>query len=177
MEMKKTDWCVYWIHWTDNEDIRSQGYVGVTNDPKRRWSKHKRTENWRLHKCILSGGVMTVLHEGLTAEEALVIERELRPEEHIGLNIAPGGGAPFWQAGHRTLKRKWDSDDEWQAKWRAKHLESVNTAEEKKARSERAKKLHAAGKLGNKGSKHRRIDCPDCGKSVSIACMWRHKCP
>ena len=127
---------------------------------------------------------MTILKSGLTEEEAIAEETRLRPEPNIGLNIAEGGGLPPVRAGHvksdretqlrsESVKRAWARNyDE-----RLVAIRKANKDPElRSTRSENAKKQHEAGKLGNKGSKHRRVDCPDCGKSVSIACMWRHKC-
>ena len=169
------NWTVYWIHWTDNDDPLSQGYVGVTNNTSRRWRKHQKTENWRLHKCISTGGVMSVLHEGLTEAQALALEEEMRPEEHIGLNIARGGGLPAWRVARESNLKSWKENREA----RCEALRKAGAEPElRKMRSESAKRQHAEGKFGKskKGFKYPRVDCPDCGESVAKNCLTRHVC-
>jgi hypothetical protein len=83
-----TDSCimsfVYWVYdlGCGNETI--SGYVGVTEDPHRRF-----------HDLCASGTVprhakMTVLLEG-DRTECLAMEKKLRPKRNIGWNKATGG--------------------------------------------------------------------------------------
>ena len=78
--------CVYWIHNEDETDILSEGYVGISNDPERRFGEHGEK----------FGTVKEVIFQFATREEAERKEFELRPKWFIGKNIAPGG-----QAGNR----------------------------------------------------------------------------
>jgi hypothetical protein len=78
--------CVYWIHNENETDILTEGYVGISNDPQRRFEEHKDR----------FGSVKEVVFTFETRQEAKDKEAELRPRWNIGKNIAPGG-----QAGNR----------------------------------------------------------------------------
>ena len=174
---------VYWIHWKDNTDPSTQGYVGISKHPETRLQEHIRGSQHKIQKCLRSGGAMSILKSGLTESQAVAEEKRLRPLPNIGLNIAEGGGLPPVRWGHvkseeETAKRSVASKRNWESNHEKMCAALRNVGEEtRRKRSENAKRQHAQGNIGNKGSKHRRIDCPDCGKSVSVACMWRHKCP
>ena len=87
---------VYHLH-LDGMSL-DQGYVGVSNDPKRRFSTHKRSsDNPVLKKVFSKYGEkvrQTILAVFDTIEEALWQEFTLRPTTRIGWNIAVGGGLP-----------------------------------------------------------------------------------
>ena len=67
----------------------TEGYIGITNDPKGRLQGHKDKAEWFDDRCV-----MTILQDGLTRQEARTIERILRPRPNIGWNKAVGGGDP-----------------------------------------------------------------------------------
>ena len=79
---------VYWIRHPEMKYHMTQGYIGISNDPKRRFQQHK-GKDWYDDRCVL-----TILQDGLTREEAVKIEEILRPKWNIGWNIVPGGGDP-----------------------------------------------------------------------------------
>jgi len=81
----KNECVVYWIHYDYQTDIRSQGYVGITTNIKRRFKDHRR-DRFRDNKLLFE-----IVCES-TLEDCFRIERKLRPSHKIGWNIAKGGG-------------------------------------------------------------------------------------
>ena len=89
---------VYWIH-LDNMMLSTDGYVGVSNNPHKRFYQHQ--QNARLgkkdHLCNAINKYtdlcFTIISEG-TKQECLEFEKFLRPACDIGWNITTGGGFP-----------------------------------------------------------------------------------
>ena len=80
---------VYWIRHPEMKYHMTEGYVGITNNPKGRFQRHKKVADWFDDRCE-----MVILQDGLTRQEAIDIETLLRPRWNIGWNNAPGGGDP-----------------------------------------------------------------------------------
>jgi hypothetical protein len=81
------EYLIYWIHNESEIDIKTQGYVGVTKNLKRRIREHSSKINFLEDRTIdifLCG----------EKEYCKEIEYQLRPKKYIGLNIAAGGGVP-----------------------------------------------------------------------------------
>lgn len=99
---------VYHIH-TDGMGL-DQGYVGISVDPKLRWTEHRRrNENPVLSRAIKKYGQdikCRILSVHDTTEEALWQEFTLRPFERMGWNLVKGGGLPpnngGWNKGQKT---------------------------------------------------------------------------
>jgi len=89
---------LYWIHHPDHTDMFTQGYIGISNNVKMRWYKHKAfTQNAHLKNAINKYGWDALIKEIiLIADEAycLMVELQLRPTKDIGWNIIEGGGKP-----------------------------------------------------------------------------------
>lgn len=87
---------LYWIHYSDHTDPHTEGYIGVSKYPEKRFKAHSHPEynnNQHLYRAIHGKGCeMTILEEFSTPEEAYAKEEEYRPHDHIGFNIIPGGG-------------------------------------------------------------------------------------
>lgn len=89
-------YCVYWIRKTDHLDNTTEGYVGITKDLEERLRSHKKNLR-RSHftSAIKKYGwdnlVVEILHNNLFLDQALQIEKELRPQENIGWNSQRGG--------------------------------------------------------------------------------------
>lgn len=80
---------VYWIHRILENDILTQGYVGISKDPYRRFIEHrKRHPNWFFEDTICQ--IIIISNNNYCKH----VEKLLRPTSNIGLNKAPGGGQP-----------------------------------------------------------------------------------
>jgi|APGre2960657404_1045060.scaffolds.fasta_scaffold26754_4 hypothetical protein len=89
---------VYWIAHKDHTDMFSQGYIGVSNNHKKRWYSHSwKAENPHFFNAIKKYGWENLEKKVvLIAEDdyCLDIEKKIRPKNNIGWNIAIGGGKP-----------------------------------------------------------------------------------
>jgi hypothetical protein len=89
---------LYWIHHQEHTDIFNQGYVGVSNNVKKRWSDHA----WKAQNTHLANAINKYGWDNLVKKVVLIaddgycldIERKLRPNNKIGWNIVAGGGLP-----------------------------------------------------------------------------------
>jgi predicted GIY-YIG superfamily endonuclease len=105
---------VYWIHKKDHTDIFSDGYIGVSNNIEKRFSKHKAQANTGKHinpmfaNAIKKHGWNTLVKEIILIADkkyCLAIESKLRNTKEIGWNIAPGGGMPDVKFGDKNPMR------------------------------------------------------------------------
>lgn len=84
---------VYWIHLRNHSDL-SEGYIGVSIDPVRRFKEHKNPKQiYKLHEELEKHAtdiIYDVIYVG-TEESCYQLEKDLRPYTHIGWNIAAGG--------------------------------------------------------------------------------------
>jgi predicted GIY-YIG superfamily endonuclease len=85
---------VYWIH-LPNSNIKTDGYVGITNNTKKRWKDHNHQTNACLHlaRAIQKYGDSLIWEEIFTGSEegCAQLEEYFRPEPNIGWNIKSGG--------------------------------------------------------------------------------------
>lgn len=102
---------VYWIHLERHKDPKTEGYIGVANDPIKRLKKHKiLSKNNKHPNSVLSevlkteNYLMTIIYED-TESNCYLKEFELRPDYRIGWNICPGG-----EGGSTTLGKKYSAD-------------------------------------------------------------------
>ena len=87
----KFDYVIYWIHYPLQNDPYTEGYIGITNNLKRRIYQHKNNSyNYKLKFLNFKDLIITVLY-CCTKEEAFRVEEIYRPEENIGWNITKGG--------------------------------------------------------------------------------------
>lgn len=85
---------VYWIRQDHHTDPLTEGYIGVSKEPDRRFRYHACLEsnnNDILYKAIKKGATQEILYEYANKEAAYAKEIEMRPEERIGYNLIPGG--------------------------------------------------------------------------------------
>ena len=88
---------LYWIHLPEHTNIETDGYVGVTRFPSRRFRVHKNsTENIHLRRAFEKYGNNIIFEIIYTGSEDICYykEKELRPKIDIGWNQAIGGGKP-----------------------------------------------------------------------------------
>lgn len=91
---------VYWIHATNHQDPYTEGYVGMSNQPEKRFRAHttdtSNAGSSKVKEYIEENGVTSVQHTILkevdTLEEAQQQEYEYRPKSSIGWNLRKGGG-------------------------------------------------------------------------------------
>lgn len=152
---------VYWIHLPDQTDINSQGYVGVSNNPKRRLSEHFNSSKERNDKNPFFGRALkrhsheitqTIIFQG-TEDACYNLEEELRPRKNIGWNANKGGTKP-------PSKKGWTPSDATLQK-RSKSLKGI-------PRNDKWRKNLANSKIGsNNGMYGKKIPCP-VEKKISI---------
>jgi len=87
---------IYWVKKKDHSDILSEGYIGYSNNPKRRFEEHKILNSVVGNNIRKYGNdiELVVLYKFKTSEQALKKEKELRPKARIGWNISQGGQCP-----------------------------------------------------------------------------------
>lgn len=102
---------VYWIHTPDQTDILSEGYVGISCQPDRRFKDHKKGKtNPHLTRAFAkySDIVSTIVLCG-SEDYCIEVETKLRPTENIGWNVAPGGGKPPSSKGKPKTQKQLES--------------------------------------------------------------------
>lgn len=84
---------VYWVH-LPNQQIKTEGYVGVSINPQKRWEQHKTQKSSKhLSNAITKYGeqlIWDVIFFG-PLEGCYQLEEYFRPTPTIGWNIAIGG--------------------------------------------------------------------------------------
>jgi len=89
---------VYWIRHQEHTDIFSQGYVGISNNVKRRMINHfNQPTNMHMKNAVNKYGWDNLVKQiVLIADKdyCLDIEKKLRPVDFIGWNQTVGGGCP-----------------------------------------------------------------------------------
>jgi len=86
---------VYWIRRSIHTDIKTEGYVGISNNPEKRWRDHgRKNNNTNLGKALekYDDIVYEIVEKLDGVDEAKAVERSLRPDIFIGWNIVMGGG-------------------------------------------------------------------------------------
>lgn len=95
---------VYWLHLKEHDDIKTQGYVGITSKTaESRFINHcksaEKFDKFTIHKAIRKHGAENIVVDLICItddEHARWIERNLRPEPFIGWNMQRGGiGNPY----------------------------------------------------------------------------------
>jgi len=86
---------VYWIRGSTHSEVLTEGYVGISVDPYKRFVEHKNSKAKYYNKDFkqnLGEGLCTLelLFYG-SVRECFDLENELRPFSNIGWNISPGG--------------------------------------------------------------------------------------
>lgn len=87
---------LYWIHLPEHTNIMTQGYIGVSNAPKRRlWEHHNITENPHLQNAFnkYNNIKFSILLQG-DEDYCYIMEEKIRPDIKIGWNINKGGACP-----------------------------------------------------------------------------------
>jgi hypothetical protein len=164
----------------------TQGYIGVTNNVKKRFADHKtRTGNRHFLSAIKKYGwdnlVKTIV---VIAEEAycLMLESKLRSKEQTGWNHVVGGGMPpitRWNKGKKCLSHVIEAI-------KKANTGRVHTAEEKEKRrlaaigrkmseynKQRLLEVNKGRISAMRGKHYPKVACPHCGKEGGIIPMKR----
>lgn len=108
---------VYWIHLSEHTNINTEGYIGVSNNPKRRLSEHIRSASKKNANTLFSSKLIahkteimqTIIYHG-TEESCYQLESSLRSKKNIGWNINVGGLRPpdktGWSPSVETLEKR-----------------------------------------------------------------------
>lgn len=105
--MQKTPIYVYHIPNPSYPEEISEGYIGVSNNPKSRFYSHSNSDyivGKAIRKYDIKDSCIRILGEFDTRDLANLFEKFLRPKEKIGWNIAPGGQGGF--SGAITSKKR-----------------------------------------------------------------------
>lgn len=102
----------------NHNDIMTEGYVGVSNNPKRRFSEHKNNSSLRKDKNPFFSRalkkysdkiIQTIIFQG-TKEACYKLEEEIRPTNNIGWNANKGGLNPpnklGWKPSELTIQKR-----------------------------------------------------------------------
>jgi len=102
---------IYWLHLSEHTDYNTQGYIGVSQNPDKRWSDHLKEISNKTHKnshlihAVKKYGWESIIKEILvvgTEAYCYDLEKTLRPTSKIGWNISPGGHhGPGWVKGRK----------------------------------------------------------------------------
>jgi len=89
-------YCVYWISKNKNEDVMTNGYIGITKDLHERIRSHRRNKKVTkltsfLKSISWEACYVEILDMNLSQKDACDLERYYRPQENIGLNHQRGG--------------------------------------------------------------------------------------
>lgn len=155
---------LYHIHRVCRRGMLKEGYIGITKDPDRRFSEHKRGGcNPHLDRALskYDDVEITLISEG-TRDEMLRMEAWLRPLEKTAWNIAAGGGNPPDPTGRPRTKETIE-------KWRSTVIGRKRTSESKKRMSDAQRGLKrdrsAVEKIRKKNTGKRRTD--ECKKRMA----------
>ena len=91
---------LYWIHSIQHTDPFTEGYIGISNQPHKRFRAHTTDTalvgSKLVREYINQNGITSVAHtylkQGLSLELAKKEEKLYRPKGKIGWNIVQGGG-------------------------------------------------------------------------------------
>jgi hypothetical protein len=87
---------VYWIRSKDHTDPYIEGYIGVTNDFKRRFGEHQRRARGNRHVNPILAEIILgedyeidILHQA-PLYECYLLEKSYRPQPNVGWNVRSG---------------------------------------------------------------------------------------
>jgi len=98
---------LYWIKHKNHINPYSEGYIGISKDPLRRFKEHKNSrDNNKVKGAIQNGANIEIICSNLSLNEALELEKSYRPKELIGWNFCEGGQLPPSKSGYKYNEGK-----------------------------------------------------------------------
>lgn len=98
---------LYWIKYKNYTDPYKEGYIGISNEPLRRFKEHKSSkDNNKVKGAIENGADIEILFNNLSITEAMELEKSYRPKELIGWNLCEGGQLPPSKKGYKYKEGK-----------------------------------------------------------------------
>lgn len=98
---------VYWIHLNKNDNIKQDGYVGISKDANKRFREHRSTNpNCSVIKRAIDKHGDNLIYDVIWSgsyDGAIALEEYFRPLPQIGWNIRTGGRVPSF--GEDTRKK------------------------------------------------------------------------
>ncbi len=90
---------LYWIHRKCHTDITTEGYLGITNNFRKRMDKHRSLtkQNYQSHLCRALRKYTDIVMEYICVGDIdyiMDLEFRLRPTQNIGWNMVAGGDSP-----------------------------------------------------------------------------------
>lgn len=169
---------VYWIHYKEQIDPYTEGYIGVTNNLDRRLYEHSSIHSKCKHvkNRLDNGAIVTVLHYINSLAEALELEEKYRPDNNIGWNICKGGGYPPTQTGEHLDTNRLVGEDRSEAQKNAAKMHSERM-KGRKAWNSGLKGIQVAWnkgkKIPNPNANQIEYTCPHCKKTGRGSGMMR----
>lgn len=89
--------CLYWVYNDKCSDLTTEGYIGITNNPHKRFQQHRNLESkntgYLYRKNMPKADTRFKILLISDRDTCLNLEKTLRPERNIGWNTAIGGEA------------------------------------------------------------------------------------
>lgn len=180
---------IYWIHLPEHNDILSEGYIGVSDNVRKRVNSHFKMLKNNIHENIHLSRVYDKYKETIICNIILEgsedycyeIENKLRPEKNIGWNIAEGGYGPPKLYGNTHNKGRMISEDHKQAIKNAGVFSKYNKSEahrliasktmKNKPKSEEQKRKQSE-KMKANAEKGPVFYCECCNKTIKTHHNW-----
>ena len=163
---------IYWIRLPEHLDILSQGYVGISKNPVKRFKTHKTRSNnphlinvFKKYQEVIMD-IILESHEHYCKE----IEEKLRPSKNIGWNIEKGGGMPPVLIGHKHNVGKTPWNKGIKTGPIPEEVKVTRYANVRKPTSDKQKTI-VSEKL--KGISKEQVTCPHCCKIGGKPAMIR----
>lgn len=176
---------LYHICREEDKGVLTRGYIGVSNDPSRRWKNQLYQSNAHLKNSFKKyTDIIRYIVTGGSTSEMLRMEKYLRPIKNIGWNVEAGGGLPPSKAGvklsteHKlkigeanSIAKKGKPCTNGGGDWTQAKRERQRNITLGRVQSEETKAKKRAAMLGKV---YPEITCPHCGKVGRGGSMERY---
>lgn len=182
---------VYWIRNSECKDVKIDGYIGVSQNPERRFKQHLK-KNERIPKDAW----VEILFEG-TRIECFALEEKLRPLKNTGWNRAVGGAQGFkkgfthsgitreklkaaWTPERKKIaaKKKAEQNRQLIGQKRPKQSDAIRGSKNPmygKTHSPESKQLIADANRGRIATNRQELYCVCCHQRASQHVLLRHQ--